>query len=541
MSNFQHKFLKVYSDALAQKCSTNQLAQYLGIKPNTVKRYISLIRSTMGITLPPLPNQDSGTSLQETNNYRQIDDFKGTQKTYIITAAQNATPIHDKFLRSLEVYAKRFDATLHVIAYRYKNPTSLWTDNNEKEEWWDKRVVPYLLNDDIVVSPNLKIVGSVKIQPTATCPLSGFDSYTGQMSAVFGHPKIQLKTIPTPSQQLPKILTTTGAVTIENYTDTKAGKKGEFHHTLAATIIEVDNDGTTHIRHVHADDSGSFYDLHSLYTPSGYTTGHRSAALIMGDAHIEFMDPFVENATFSNINSMVKTLKPEHIVYHDAEDFYRRNHHHKGNHLLAYAKHHLGRNNVEAGLQLVADFIDAHTYRDTTNIVVKSNHDEALSRWLLEADPKTDPENARFYHYLMYHTLSNYKITPTGYKSIDPFIFWCQNPMAERGMKNESTVFLSRDESFIIHGIELGFHGDKGPNGGRGSIKSFTKIGPKMVIGHSHTPGIEEGVYQVGVSARLDLEYVSGPSSWLQTHCVIYPNGKRSLLNIINGKWKLNR
>jgi hypothetical protein len=86
--------------------------------------------------------------------------------------------------------------------------------------------------------------------------------------------------------------------------------------------------------------------------------------------------------------------------------------------------------------------------------------------------------------------------------------------------------------------IELGFHGDVGINGSRGDIKSLAKLSDKMVIGHSHTPGIYEGCYQVGLSAMKNLEYKKGPSSWMQTHCIIYPDGKRTLINIINGKWR---
>ena len=47
-----------------------------------------------------------------------------------------------------------------------------------------------------------------------------------------------------------------------------------------------------------------------------------------------------------------------------------------------------------------------------------------------------------------------------------------------------------------------------------------------------------DGVYQVGTSSRLKLEYNSGPSSWLHTHCCIYPNGKRTLITIIDGQWR---
>ena len=49
-------------------------------------------------------------------------------------------------------------------------------------------------------------------------------------------------------------------------------------------------------------------------------------------------------------------------------------------------------------------------------------------------------------------------------------------------------------------------HGDKGPNGARGSIRNLRRIGIRSVIGHTHSPGIDEGCYQVGTSTRLRLE-----------------------------------
>lgn len=548
MSNFQNRFIDEYNLALSYKLNIEQLSARLEIKPATARRYVYLIKDTLGIALPPLPTAPNDKvdfkSLKTVptlanSNQPSVYSFDGTKKGYIITCAQNATPVHEKFLKSLELYATKFNYELLVIKNRYKNPTSLWSSHQEDEEWWDKRLTQYLVDADRQISPSLTILASIKIQPTATTPLSGFDSYTGTLSGIFGHPKVQLKTIPTPNQHLPKLLTTTGAVTIPNYTDSKVGKKGKFHHALAACVVEVDTDGSTFIRHVHADDSGYFYDLDRYVTSDQITFNNRVDGVITGDSHVEFIDPIVEAATFTNVDSICNVLNPKFIGYHDVEDFYPRNHHHRGNHLLQFAKHHHGRNNVEESLQLTASYIDSHTRPDCTNVIIKSNHDEALSRWLLEANPKDDPENALLYYYLMFHTLKNTKRTDTGFKFIDPFAFWCANPLSTKGMTNKSTIFLSRDESFTINGIEIGFHGDKGPSGSRGSIKAFTKIGPKTVIGHSHSPGIDEGVYQVGVSARLDLEYVSGPSGWMHTHCIIYANGKRTLIHIVNGKWKV--
>ena len=59
-----------------------------------------------------------------------------------------------------------------------------------------------------------------------------------------------------------KILLSTGACTVKNYTDSKSGKKGEFHHMLGFIIVELDGEDF-HIRQVNADDNGNFYDLFS--------------------------------------------------------------------------------------------------------------------------------------------------------------------------------------------------------------------------------------------------------------------------------------
>lgn len=547
-SNTTDKFVQQYMAALHEGLSLQQFADALDIKPESVIRRRNKIKEELGFKLKDLPKDAKNPDIDlpddwkesvERKQYDIVDRRNSKRKRYVITSAQNATPVFKPFLKTLEKYCRHMEAELLVIPYRYKNPTSIWLDKDRGQDWWDKTITKYLVNDYVQIHDRLRVMGHIKIQPTAVNPLSGFDSYTGSDSAIFGHPKIQLKTVPTPSKTLPKILATTGTITKENYTDSKAGHKGYFHHSHGAIVVEISETGNFHIRHIHGDDRGHFYDLDKHFTQNSVKEGCTIAGLVTGDSHAEFIDDGVQAATYDNSDSIVNLLKPEKLVYHDVEDFYRRNHHHRGHHLLQYGKHHHGRDNVEDGLQITADFIDRNTRPWMENVVVKSNHDEALDRWLREADPKTDPENARLYYYLMYHLVSSVEKTDTGVKWADPFVFWCKNPDQQRGLESvDKTTFLHRDESYQIVDIEISFHGDKGMNGGRGSAKSFTKIGPKTVIGHSHSPGIEEGVYQVGVSAKLNMEYVSGPSSWLNTHCIIYPDGKRTLVHIINGEWK---
>ena len=427
-----------------------------------------------------------------------------------------------------------------VIPYRYRNPTSLWNEKNIDEDWWWESLKPYLVDNKIQLCKGLQVLAQIKMQPTASKPLSGFESFTGSDSAIFGHPKLQMKTVATPSKSMPKILSTTGSCTMNNnYTNSKAGHKGMFHHNLSALVVEVDHD-KFHIRQIHGeDDTGSFYDIGYYHTPRGKSTYGPIAGMVPGDFHAEFLDKQVEAATFSGPGSMVEVLNPEVMVYHDLEDFYRRNHHHRNNDVIAYGKHHYGRNNVEEGLQISADFIDRYSRPDMINLIPASNHVDAFDKWLNDCDPKLDQENAAFFHYMKFHQLRNTKITDTGFSTINAFEFWCENPLDHRGLQSiDNTKFLKRDESYVVSGIEIGFHGDQGPNGSRGTLGQFAKIGPKNIIGHSHSPGIEEGAYQTGVCARLDLEYANGPSSWLHTHCIIYPNGSRALINIINGEWR---
>jgi hypothetical protein len=99
--------------------------------------------------------------------------------------------------------------------------------------------------------------------------------------------------------------------------------------------------------------------------------------------------------------------------------------------------------------------------------------------------------------------------------------------------------WLSLDEDYIFAGIQLGAHGHRGPNGARGNIKNMEAAYGNCVIGHSHTPGILRGAFQVGTLSYLRVGYNHGASSWFHTNCLIYENGARQLINIIDGSWRL--
>ncbi len=519
------EIIKATLSAYAEHRSESKAADAMQIPRSTFQCRLKRARAIRAAQESAMPPPDTSQLLERLRK-------RGRNSRLVITSAQNATKIHTRFFQSLKRYCKATSAQLVVIPYRYQNPTSIWGKDAKLDDWWDDKLVPYLLDQRLDINKHLTLLADIKTQPTAVSPLTGFETITSARSAIIGHPRMEMRTIPTPQEKLPKMLFSTGAVTQQNYTQTKAGKKGEFHHTIGALVVEC-NGHNFWVRQINAVADGSFYELDHLYTPDGVSKSPRVAALVMGDSHIEFIDPDVVKATFGP-GGIVPTLKPEVLVWHDVLDFYSRNHHHAGRVFTNYAKHLTDMDNVERWLDVAFQFIDKHTPKDTRNVFVASNHPDALARWVQECDPKSDPKNVLFWAKTFSAMLEGTRMSDGGAETIDPMDYW-----AHLKLKcYERSRFLKRDESHRIKGIEVGYHGDQGPNGSRGNIRGFTKIGTKSVLGHSHVPGIVGGVYQVGTSSRLRLEYNQGPSSWSHCHAIIYPNGKRTLCVILQTGWR---
>tara|TARA_R110000823_G_scaffold283122_1_gene401309 strand:- start:6009 stop:7676 length:1668 start_codon:yes stop_codon:yes gene_type:complete len=532
--------LAIYTE-YERSITVNQTARQLGIDASAVSQTIRLIQKrAAGDHYEPegmaTESLEPDEKVSAKNSEKVDKKLKHKVPTYVITWAQNDTPVDRDFLASIKNYCKHRNALLIVIPGRYRNPTSVGEGlSSLHQEYWADEVAPYLMNHRKVLNPNIVIMGDIKTQPTAAIPLSGLEGITGGMSGVFGHPKVQLKTVATPQHAYPKLLTTTGSITKSNYSDTKAGKKGGFHHIIGATVIEIDGDNF-HMRQIAADDDGSFIDLDYLYTPAGKGKAPRAAGLTLGDLHTEFIDEECEKITFIDRNSIIKTLKPEKVVMHDWYDGYSGSHHHYGKVFINYAKHHSGRNNVQEEILRTFDRTKTWLCDDTEFIVVGSNHNEHLLTWLERGEPKLDPENALFYHAMMAKVLSGVVMGETAAKIPNPLEILAREHLELDGMR-----FLRRKDSLMIAGVENSFHGDKGVNGARGSINSFRDIGVKSNTGHGHSPAIEGGHYRAGTNSRLDLEYAEGLSSWFHTDIVTYANGKRTLLHKIDGSWRAKR
>jgi len=454
-------------------------------------------------------------------------------KRFVFTSAQNNTYVHSAFLNSLEVYCEHNEAELIVGTFHYNKNAYQKTDAQDNECWFDPKIRKYILDEEVEVANGLVWCGDLDITPTAVNPMSGFQSYTGSASAIFPHAKLQLEPVPVPKFSEPKSMYTTGTVTLRNYIKRKAGQKAEFHHTFSAVVVDVDDDGVWYAYHVNAEsETGEFYHLDKKYTPSGVIEDVAIEAINWGDVHSANLDKLVAAVSWEAEDSMLDLLKPKYQFVHDVFDMNYRNHHNIKNAYFRFKQHVEGKESVSDEILLTTRVIESMRRDYSEVVVVQSNHDLALKRWLTEQDYRSDPVNAEIFLELQ---LASYRAIRNGEK-FDVFEYACK--LLNENMSD--VRFLTTDESFRIAGnIECGQHFHNGANGGRASISSLCKQGIKYNGGHFHSANAKDGVFSAGLSGKMDMSYNSGQSSWSQSHILTYANGKRTNIFIKNGRFML--
>ena len=454
-------------------------------------------------------------------------------KNFIITSAQINTPVHTQFMDNLEAFAEETNAEIFISGMTYNkdpefhggmgNPDKLLDSQN-----FDKRVRPYYVNARFDLCEHMEFLANINTSPTAVNPISGFQTYSGEKSSIIGHPKVALESVATRAGKHAKQIFTTGACTVKNFIQKKAGIKAEHFTSIAALFVETLADGSFRARQLIADsETGTFHDLTSKVENGVITHGHRVDCISWGDVHVEKIDPEVKAASWGK-GSLSDLLKPRHQMMHDLLDFSCRNHHNRDDALWLKMQ---GQTLVEGEIQQAVDFLEQAQTEDCKVVVVKSNHDEAYEKWLKEASHYDEAvmDNAIF---LLKSQLKIHEEAKAGNRDFDVLEHSCH----ELGL-SKRVKWLRRDETYVVNNVELASHGDVGSNGARGSIKGFAKLGMKHTIGHSHASGIYEGVFQSGVVGKLDMDYNKGGSSWSHGSTLQYESGKRAIVTCVNGTY----
>jgi len=456
----------------------------------------------------------------------KLRDAVKNHKRFVVTTAVTGCELDTAMYKSIRQYCSLNKAELLVLVA--SDPAS----NLDRGSLG--RIDKRLLNEAIVIEDthlNSNIfLSTIKLSAKAIDPITGLGRL-GQRdgSFIFASPKQRLKSSPVSNTKPPHFLMTTGAITVSDYTSSnymsnKTAHIAEHDHVMGGLIIEIGDSDEYHFRQFQCDNKGRFIDLGTRYDGKD-TKEIQPEAFVLGDWHAGSTCAMSKGVW----KTISKKLKPKMLIMHDLFDGRSINHHEEGNvdsKAKRAAKGHL---NLSDELALVARDLEELSKWTDKVVVVKSNHDEFLKRFLQKGDFRNDP-----YNYKTFLQLALQYVDSNG----DPLKYGVEEVGKLDPSLHNKVQWLVRDEDLRVAGIQLGAHGDKGANGSRGGLKSMEFAYGNSVSGHSHSPEIIRGSWQVGTSSVLKLGYNIGPSSWLNTSCLVYPNGQRQLINAIDGKYK---
>lgn len=539
--------------AAFEKCgSINKTAKYLGVTRSTVRNHLE----KLGINAKEFAGGSLDGDIKET---AMPLPTVGVVKRYLLSCAQSNTYLNDNVWNTLAQMQRYYKADLLVSRFTYNKNAYLRRGNLQKPgdfteneaipgecadgSWYDPRIVPFTTDSRLELAPGLVFCGEMNILPTAVRPLSELETYTGRKSSIIPHVKFAMDSIASGNSEPAKFNYTTGTVTLKNYLQKKAGQKAEFHHCYGALLVEVNSDGDWWVRQLNADRKGRIYDIGDrddgviLFDGSKKkpTFGHRVEAINWGDIHVAeaLYDPEVIEANWGN-GGMLDMLKPKYQFGHDTFSFLSRNHHDERDSHRLFEKFINGEDSVEGELIQCANFINDRMLRPWTSVViVDSNHDRALSKWLNTANYKTDPLNRIVFLELELRLSKAIKARQSNFHLLE-------YALSQHGVDPNVVRFLREDEGFIIcrdagGGIESGNHGHLGVNGAKAAPAQFAKMGRRQNSGHTHSACIIDGLFVAGVTGKPKrFKYRKGPSSWSQSDIATYSNGKRTILT----KWR---
>lgn len=449
------------------------------------------------------------------------------KKSYLITSAQSCASPHSTLLEGFEYYAEDHDSEIIILPMigqsakeDFDRVHSIFRENYDIEEGNRK------LNNNIQIE-------QFNIRPYQIDPVTGLTRFAQrETTKVFASPKQRLKPIAHSNQKHPKYLVTTGACTRPNYAtgmDVSAERRrlggiSRRDHIYGGLIVEIENNEIFHMRHLRADQRGSFVDLGVRYD-GNYRSESVLEALVLGDYHMGQTVPEVREETFK----MIDRYKPKRLMLHDFFDGHSVSHWVEQRfieHKLIQQKdkdHHILEKELTDGYHELCKL--SELMRGEKIYFVGSNHHEFLNRYLNDGRFMKDPTNARFGFKLASYLAKKDFNNPVeaGYRMI--------------GKLPRNIIFLRRNQDLKVRGYQLGAHGDKGPGGGYGSITAKENDWGKSISGHVHKAQILRDTYTVGCMLPLTPYYMRGhPSDFSHTHGFLWDNGCVQLVNIINGK-----
>lgn len=531
--------------------SYRTIAKELGCSRDTVRRHV-----LMDLPLEtPVPYNDQelinrepiidGTLFGHMPKSMNFPD-EGRIATYILSSCQNNTHIHEGLFNNLKSYANFLGAKILISRFTYKKevygkksvkPGYEPTAEDSEDLWYDERILGYCDDkEDIYLAPSLLWHARANTLPTESQPLNRYRNWTNaKTSCIIPHPRVAMESVAVSEGMNPKFLYTTGCVSLKNYIAKKTGILAERHHSYGALIVEVDCKGNWWARQIIANENGEFQDLNYV-VKEGRVRTDCVFNIVWGDIHAIELSSEIIDVCWLDENSILETLCPFDQYFHDFYSMQSQNHHEVFS-LKRYEKFLGQKWNIEEELDKSFEILSKIADSSTLTYIVRSNHDEALEKWLNTTNIQTNISNMSLYYkayaaYIAHMESGN----PKPFNTLE----WAYNNLNAHKDLNQTIKFLSSADSVLTCGIEHAWHGHRGPHGRRGQVGDFRRIGAQATIGHFHTAGIYDGLYVVGCLGDPDYAEGTGPRAWSKSLVVLYSTGQRAIITLTKncyGKW----
>lgn len=509
------------------------LPSFKDFKDLNVKKYFESIKQLFNVAseiYPELKEDTFNESDFTEDYYKNVLNQIKNHKRFIITTAVSNKKVHENFFSCLKNYAKVNDALILIL------PCEDVVNRRSESQW----VLDPKLKEALVVYKDTNInnnlfISDIKVSAKMLLPTTGLSRLAqSKGSMILASPKQFLEYIPISNEKLPLAVTTTGAITVDDYNSNdyymskRLSKIAENDHIVGGIVVEVEDEEIFHFRHIQYN-NGKLIDLDREYYPDGtvdYTSG---VICIFGDSHVAVKDDEVHET----VKDIVDYINVQDIILHDIFDGECISHHTATKPMIRAMNHIHNKSDLEKEGKEVAEYLeDVGSWVDGKLVIAYSNHNTFLERYLEEGRFVKDPING-------YYSLDLCKAFIEGK---DPLQYMIEEKI---GLSEDITVqWLKVNEDYTKYGTQLSSHGHLGPNGSKGNAKNIEKCFKRSFIAHSHTPCIYRNVFQVGTLSKLRLSYNKGPSSWIHALGILYPNGSRTLINIIRNKegkytWRL--
>lgn len=458
----------------------------------------------------------------------------------LVSTQQSHTPVHGPALMSMIAYAGWGGYSIHLMGMETKPPSG--GSKVDEIAPWSALTERYVSSDKIDLG-GVVIDGAFPMKPTYENPLDGIGAYCGGRNHIFASMRQDMLTLGRIEGEQ-NIAQCSGAITVPNYSHSKAGMVAIENHVIGAVVVECDLDGDIHIRNLELDPvSGELWDV-DVVVSDGVVRPRKvfeterclkRPVVNAGCIHARLANKGCLSAIWGIDGkpkgdvALMEALDPSEQVLHDVFDAGSVSPHNRKNPVHQLRKRVSGNDNVAEELKLTADLIEKMGSKRRRTWLIDSNHDRHFDRFLLETDWKRDLLNAETF---LQVNLAQLQAIRAGDRDFSALAYALRlfNPT----VKFETSRFADplRWCRYYYH-----CHGDRGTNGSSGAATNFVNLGFHLSIAHGHTVMRRRRLAMSGYIGDAG-DHAVGPHNRAHGIGVEYANGSYQMILISKGKWR---